>query len=534
MVRKKLVPVDPDIGTKEPKEVTIPENLDHPMLRDWRPTEDQIYMQFREKDVIADFSGMFHGMHYTDLETFRILKKHFIDRMNDVVFHINYFINYYDTDKQYFTALMTIKYLVDSNPNMKQSVFRDYIINRIATDEFVENILHMVNYLYRININTDEEDKYKSTPKITNSDAKSIIALSFAIRTILPLCVHYSNISSQMVQSRQYIGCFNNIFMALLQRFEAHGAKCYIALCEFVEYRLKKYYNQDSLIWDMKKQLYGTTFETEYQNLINEVIFVKSLYKISYDRSVVSYIDGVVKKSYEHFKYENFKNKPVEIEADTGGDSDDYLTHSESIEMSIYKIDESNQIINEVNNEEVMPQIIDRFGIVIDDEELNFYLHHVKFNKVIDNLVNSFFSKYFHNSQSTVTLSFRDSVTLAVIMKKFLQSKGMTILPQFCTADIRGKYKDSIIRNTKFLEKKNESPEYQEILRTKYKYAREINLKGSSKKDDHGDLMDELLSVIINSEFVFVDVDPAINGMPATDIPLDVIMHEYNIFQAII
>ena len=46
--------------------------------------------------------------------------------------------------------------------------------------------------------------------------------------------------------------------------------------------------------------------------------------------------------------------------------------------------------------------------------------------------------------------------------------------------------------------------------------------------------MDELLSVIINSEFVFVDFDPAINGMPASDIPLDVIMHEYNVFQAII
>lgn len=534
MARKKIVPVDPEPEKKEVKMEVIPKVYDHPMLRDWIPTADQIFMEFKNNVVVADFSRIF-GEHFDDLETFRILKKHFIDRMNDVVFHINYFISYYDVDKQYFTALMTIKYLVDSNPSMSQSVFRDYIIDRIVTDDYVENILRMVDYLYQININTDEEEKYKSTPKITNSDAKSIVALSFAIRTILPLCVHYSNISTLMVQSRQYIGCFNNIFMALLQRFEQHGAKCYVALCEFVEYRLKKFYNQDSLIWDMKKQLYGTTFETEYQNLINEVIFVKSLYKISYDRSVVSYIDGVVKKSYEHFKYENFRNKPVEIDADdTGGDSDDYLTHSESIEMTIYKIDESNQIINEVNNEQVMPEIVERFGITIPDEEFDFYLHNIKFNKVIDNLINAFFSKYFHNSQSTITLSSKDSVTLAVIMKKFLQSKGMTILPQFCTADIRGKYKDSIIRNTKFLEKKNESPEYQEILRTKYRYARELNLKGGSRKDDHGDLMDALLSIIINSEFIFVDYDPEINGMPAADIPLDVIMHEYNVFQAII
>ena len=178
MARKKLVPVDPGIGTKDQKEVIQPQELDHPMLRDWVPSKDQIFMEFRDKEVIADFSRIF-GEHFKELETFKIVKKHFIDRMADVVFHINYFVSYYDTDKQYFTALMTIKYLVDSNPGMPQGVFRDYIINRIATDEFVENILNMVSYLYRININTDEEEKYKSTPKITNSDAKSIIALSF-------------------------------------------------------------------------------------------------------------------------------------------------------------------------------------------------------------------------------------------------------------------------------------------------------------------------------------------------------------------
>ena len=506
-------------------------DLDHPRLKEWIPGKEDVYLLYVDDIgcVIADFSKCL-GSHYYELETFQIKKKHYKERMDDVVFHTNYYIKFYDKEKQFFISLMTIKHLIDMDPNMSQAVFKDYIISRIVTNEFVANMKKMARDLQVVNINTDLEGKYKTTPKITNEHARNILALSFALRAVLPLCIHFSNINNTIVANRDYIKCFDKIFMAILHRFEENDVPIYVPLCKFVGYRIKRAYQADAMIWDKKKQLYGTTYESEFQNLIHEVILVKSLYKIAYDRSVVSYIDGVVTNSYNHFRFENFKFKPVEIEADTGGgDSDDYLTHAESIEMSMYRIDESNQIINEVNNDEVMQQIrktFTDFGITISDDELNFYMENMRFNHVTEWLIHAFFSRYFHNSQSVITIKKNDAITLAVYLKKYLQAVGMIILPQLCTATMRGKFKENMIKNSKFTEKFQTSDVYQQIVKTKFRYVSAINPKE--------DILIKRLSTIINSDFTFVDTDPEINGMVVTDIPNDTIIDEYLRFLSII
>ena len=72
--------------------------------------------------------------------------------------------------------------------------------------------------------------------------------------------------------------------------------------------------------------------ELYLNSLIHEVILVKSLHKLAYNRSIVSFIDGIITHSYTHYRYENFKYKPVEIEVEDS-DSDDYMSHAETLEM---------------------------------------------------------------------------------------------------------------------------------------------------------------------------------------------------------
>lgn len=509
-------------------EFNVPE-LDHPRLNDWNPEDDDLKFIYVDEKVHARFSEIL-GKSFPKFESFKINKKHYKERMTDVCMHINYFMKYYDSKHDFLINVASVKYLIDRNPGMRPNQFKSILIRTVVTPDFVKDMIRMAKDMYTVNINTDDDGKYRSTPKITNEQAKMLLGISFAIRAVLPLCVHFSNICEYIVTSHDYIKAFDAIFMEIVEKFEKSGEDyfpIFHPLCRFVKYRLERSYNVDSPIWNKKEQLYGITFETVFQNMIHEVILVKSLYKIAYDRSVVSYIDGVVTNSYNHFRFENFKFKPIEIDADAGGsDSDDYLTHAESLEMSIYRIDESNQMINDVNNELVLKQIYDRFDFSIPDDELEFYYTHCKINNLMQYFLHTFYSGFFHSSTAIQTISRRDTIKLLVILKKYLQASNMVLLPQLVTATVRGRFKENMIKNTRFQEKYESSDVYKNVVEKKFRYISEIAPKENP--------IQKKLSTIINSTFTLVDYDEEINGRILTDIPVDTIMDEYYTFLSII
>ena len=484
---------DPQETEKQVKpEFNVPE-LDHPRLNDWNPEDDDLKFIYVDEKVHARFSEIL-GKSFPKFESFKINKKHYKERMTDVCMHINYF--------DFLINVASVKYLIDRNPGMRPNQFKSILIRTVVTPDFVKDMIRMAKDMYTVNINTDDDGKYRSTPKITNEQAKMLLGISFAIRAVLPLCVHFSNICEYIVTSHDYIKAFDAIFMEIVEKFEKSGEDyfpIFHPLCRFVKYRLERSYNVDSPIWNKKEQLYGITFETVFQNMIHEVILVKSLYKIAYDRSVVSYIDGVVTNSYNHFRFENFKFKPIEIDADAGGsDSDDYLTHAESLEMSIYRIDESNQMINDVNNELVLKQIYDRFSFDIPDDELEFYYTHCKINNLMQYFLHTFYSGFFHSSTAIQTISRRDTIKLLVILKKYLQASNMVLLPQLVTATVRGRFKENMIKNTRFQEKYESSDVYKNVVEKKFRYISEIAPKENP--------IQKKLSTIINSTFTITDL----------------------------
>lgn len=499
---------------------------DLPELAEWDPeNDDQIFFYFDHDTGIMKgrYKEKLHLSKESPFHYFRIIKNHYCNRMDDIVRHINYFCNFFDDDKEFFLSLYYAKSYLDRNPSIKFSRFEKVVINKIVTDNFVNNVKRMARALYNININTDRENKFKATPKITNEQARMIVAISFCFRLILPLCIHFSNISTRIKQKKDYIPIFDSIFMKCIDRFEEDDVKIYGPLCEFTEYRVNRSHNADLKIWIKKKHLYGDAKEINLQSLIHEVILVKGLYKLSYNKSVVSFTDGLISNDYKHFIRENFPCNPVEIEQDEG--DGDYLSRAEALEMSIYRIDESNMIVNEVNTEEVIKRIEREMNIDISQEEFQFYFDRVQINQVTQTLINSFYSNYFNNANTTFNLNRTDKIKLIIYLKKYLQLRGMIILPQICTATMKSKYRDSSIKNTKFIEKYNTSSVYKSILEEKYKYVQELNPKD--------DFLLKKISSIIQSTFIWVDPDPEINGVVCEDMDLDRLNNEIQYFFAI-
>lgn len=505
-------------------EKILNENI--PELDTWEATEEQSFLTFNGDAVFAKFSifGLNDG---NKLSLFVVNKNHYKDRMNDICKVYNYFTTYFDKELKLFEATMQIKYIIDQKTSISIAAFRKMILNEIVTDEFIEKIKRMADRLYSINIDTDEEGKYKTTPKITNEQAKRIVAVSFAIRCILPICIHFSDTNTNFLTKTDYIGHFDKIIVKLIKKFESDGVKIYNPICKFVSYRVDRSYKADLGICIKKKQLYGTTKEIYLEEIIHEVILVKGLYKLDYNRSVVSFIDGVFFLYHQNYKRENFKVKPVEIEsADIANDDDENVSHAEAIEMSNYHVDESNPLINEVNVDRTVKKIRKKLRVPLEEGEYEFYLNNVVLTSVTKFFMKAFYDKYFHDLYATEDLSPELTIELLLYMKKYLQIRGMIIIPQLASAKIKGKYKENTIKNSKFIEKITTLDSWKNIIQKRYSYI--------SQLDPKEDPLIKQLSSFINSTFECVDFNPAINGFVYEEMDQDRLISEFSLFLTII
>lgn len=515
-------------------EVTIPEIT--PDLNAWTPNQDQIFMIYDTTEVVVGLYDKWFGITGENgevLSKYKIGMNHYKKKMPDIVHHINYFESYYDTDHELFVSTMSVKFLVDMRPDMKQRAFRNLVLDRIITPSFVTKIKAMAKRLYTLNIDTDQDGKYRNTPKITNDQARQIVALSFCFRMILPLAIHFANKSPSFVNKKDYIQCLDKLFTAIIRIFEKDDIKVYTDLCRFIEYRINKAYNFDKRVWIQKKQLHGLTKDIFTEEVIHEVIIVKSLHKLSYNLSCVSFFDGIFFGYNMNFKKENYPAKPFEIDSDeNSNDSDDYLSHAEALEMSTYRLDESNLVINAANTRSVLNELDRIYNIPVTEEEAKFYMKHCKLNEITEFLLHSFYSSIFHDSYAIYNISRKETIRLLIIMKKYLQLRGMILLPQICTAQVSQRYKDNAIRNAKFVEGITSTDMWINVIAPKYKYIDELTKQPGF--DSKGDPKLQMLCAIINSVFIFVDPNPKINRKVFDNLNLDQMKVEFSMFLGMI
>lgn len=501
---------------------------DIPELIDWYPEkEDELFVYDEiSKTVIVDYSSMFGLMEATKLPIFIIKRKHFTDQMEDITWHLNYFEKFFDPEKELYNAIMSVKFIVDSHPNLTIKAFQKFVLDRIVTDSFIRKIKKMRDHLYHINVDNRASIKYSNTPKITNDQAKQIIATSFAIRCVMPICVHFSNSNSNFTEMKDYIPVFDKIYMKIIEKIEKDDVGFFESLSRFIAHRCNKEFNANRGTWAQKNQLYGIVKELQIEEIIHEVVCVKSIHKLDYTQSCVSFIDSILNKFSYNFRVENFKSKPFEIDNDESDNNNDDLSHAEQLEMSIYWNDESNGIVSEANKIWVMDKLSKKYPIDIPKEEYWFYYNNIKFNEITYALMNCFFAKEFDSTYAIGTLSKEDQIWLVLWMKKWLQGKDLNIISQFCTAQIFGKFKNNIVKNQKFKELITAADSWNEIIVPKYKYIEAL----------YGNLdpLIKYFSTLVYSEFIIVDYDEELNGLYCNEVDLEQLVDEIRMFLIII
>ena len=138
----------------------------------------------------------------------------------------------------------------------------------------------------------------------------------------------------------------------------------------------------------------------------------------------------------------------------------------------------------------------------------------------------AFYTRFFHDPNAVLSLDEDVVIELIIRMKKYLQYRGMILIPQLATAKVRGKYKENTIKNSKFIEKIKTSDVWNNIIQKKFTYISELN-----QKDD---ILIKKFSVFINSQFEFVDYDGPDDGILYEDVDQDLIINEFSTFLSII
>lgn len=501
----------------------VPEDKD--IIFEMCPGANKIKASLDKTDIAGDNENFREKMMF--LSAFSIKQKHYMERMADITKVINYFIKFYDDNDEYLTALISLKFHIDSERCKDVKSFQTLLLHTMITPTMTAKLRRMIDDLPTANIETEKSATYKSTPKLTNKDAKNILLLSYYFRLILPITIHWFNLPTTIgvENGKNYIQTFVCIFLAVTTYIGEDTLNVYILIKQLIRHRIEKKYNSDAIIHEKKKEKNGATDVSYCNELADEILLVKSLYKIDYSQSVVSYIDGIIRQNYMQYNIENFKFKTVGISAEEiSKDSDDGFSNYEQIENRAYRVNDTTSNIENANIEKCMSDIRYIFRTLdIGDDEFKFYSDNIpRLNSLSRFFLSAFYKKYFRETVFVDIIGRDEAIYLTVVMKHYLQLKGFIVIPQIITS-IMVTEKDNAIKNRKFNEKFDNCAINTELMDTMFSYISEIV--------DKGDIVKKYVSTIINSTFTWIDYeDPTINGVTVNNLNQDRVIHEFETF----
>lgn len=494
------------------KQLNIPElavdKSTIPDLYEWQPTQEECYYVFDGENVIADYNGRVGNLlDISTLPIFYIKKSNYKKKLDDIVLYMNYFSRFFDTDRQVFFSIMSVKYYQDTNLDIPRKTFIKKVMTDVVTPSFITKCMMMAKHLYKLNIDADD-GKYSNTPKITNDQAYMIVSVSFCLKILTPLMLHFIHVNTNFDPKKktEYLKWFDKLFNKVIRKFESMGIPFYTSLCRVVSFRGDKMYKNNKQAFYQKKMLRGDTPELYNDLLIRQLVCVKTLYKLDYRMSCIGFIDGVIHKFNVNYLKENFTSKPYEIDSEESSrDSDDSLSNAEAMEMAMYKRDESTAMVADIHSKVIMENLRKKYAAFnISEEEIDFYYDRFYPNEINNWLFENFFAPQFNDAYAVLNINKRDTVFLIICMKKELQRYGLYHLAQLCTAQVFGRYRENLIKNTRFIDEFTSSAMYREIVSKKYSYLMELGLKDNP-------ILKPLFNMI-NSIYILVDFDPEIDG----------------------
>lgn len=188
----------------------IMENIENEVARrkskitKWKPTQKDIIVSNDGKIFLFYFEKLFSPK-MAIYDRFYIKKSSYEKQLETICRYINFFLYFYDKEKELPVAYLKIKYALDkeklfTEENPEQLI--DLIYEVLFTDSMQQKIRLLVEENYLDDIESDDSKKYANKEKkhlesleFTNQHIKILLRISFGMKIISPILFHYVSLN---------------------------------------------------------------------------------------------------------------------------------------------------------------------------------------------------------------------------------------------------------------------------------------------------------------------------------------------------
>ena len=460
------------------------------------------------------------SMNVEVFSSFTINKASYINQIDLICRDTNYFMEFYDKDNELIMALFKLKSLIDNRhtkDNRKRPAeippvnFKSMLFSILFTNTMLDKIDAMTDDNYILNI--DANPKYETLSdqtKFNDRQTKVLMKISTIAKFLMIPLMHYlfvmkldpANYLYSFYETAFEIGTEPGI--DLLNKF-------YVWVNQYVDID----YNKSEKYWTDKIEVYGENKVMLEREILRKHLIVDSLYKYTFceNPSILNYV--IIGKQIGYVSADKFKHNLIDLTPEGGSNSNE-LTKLDRLLMANAKVDESMIVISDSNIESTIAYIMDRSGVGITHDEIEFYIRYYKVRQQIQTtLMGYFYAKDFKGFGDINMLTRRQYIKLMCCMKRRLLSMGFKYLPYIVSSNTQGKPNSKIIQNTKFRERLENTPMYNILNEEKFSVINKIlnaeqdisdKLSKPTKRNEKSrNPQLKLMSSIMNTKFTYVD-----------------------------
>lgn len=502
-------------------------------ITEWKRPEEEMYMTANESEGIYrlnikkclpnsydELVSKSNNIIKT-LETFIVKRKAYKNQKDLICTYIDYFIEFYDTDKELPAVYLVIKNKLDNEANvptlvefiklMDREVFRKTRLKKL--------VYQFVDDFYDLDITVDEKSgrRFISSDDFTNNDGKKIFAISTFIKFLIPVIDHYTNMSSVIYSSDERdlnsIEILKEIFYTVANyKFPASetipedaedGIALMTKLYKYTASNVIKHAHDNSRLWEHQGGLRSVTVNNKLDETIAVNLIKDTLFKLKFgaNGTIIGYIKSSINSHLVSTICQyTYGYNPIRLDLSNDVDNSEEGSAMDMLEQSLAKIDETIIVKTDKIISDFINGMIHKYNIP--EDEIQFYTTELSDPSEFHNkLLNYYYAKSFLSFTELKNMSNEQRSILLIVAKRQLTARGFRELPHLLSSKTKGKTTNRILRNMKFIQKLQESELYNNIVNKKYS----VITSGASE-------ILKMISFVLNNDYVYVEYNSDLNG----------------------
>lgn len=417
---------------------------------------------------------------------------------NHICRYLNYFLKYYDTDKELLMIIYKLKVNID--------YIREYSIDNFMDDVNLYIIMNpslgmKIKRFVRDNYNMKLGNNGGKTPNLQFDDchAKILYEISLMSNIYIPLATHYMYL--HFIKNSSEIKEFmRRLFDMCSRKYELRDmVDIYNKLYEIGDSVVNKSKSSDKALWD-KNMIRGNNPTTHIKDSLNDMI-LQIIPKYSYTKNIINFNYYSSRQSLRFkitdicYEYPFIRMSSSKRDADENSEIDRY-------ESSLSKKDESLYLMNKVAADQAIMTIEQMYG-PFSDNEIEYYRKRLVddggsvINRFQKQLIWYFFYKFYGDPITVKSNNQTDYIKLMIALKRILLKEGLVILPYIISSRVTRIASRKTVNKKETLEIKS-CEAWQQI----------VNKYNNPKIEQ---LVLEIIATIISSSFEIIDYDPDSN-----------------------